>query len=265
MCNILVADDEYLEREVIKRIVGGISGACIVGEVHTGRTAVELCYALKPELVFINCHMGGVNGFEAAKQIRKLDKDIIIVMTTGYEESAMHRELRAININEYLLKPIRPSEIEEVVGKYIRAHPRPEAIPTGRGKKQPLSYYPAQIMSKEITTALKYIDKHFQENLSLEKMADQVYLSSYYFSRLFKKEVGVNFSSYLLHKKLDEAKRLLDETDKSILDVSAALNFKEQSYFCKVFKKNVGLTPTEYRSSTHRSKHERQKLAEQYI
>ena len=62
MCKILIADDEYLEREVMKRIVSKIEGAQIVAEVNNGIKAVEMYKALYPDLVFLNYKMGGLNG-----------------------------------------------------------------------------------------------------------------------------------------------------------------------------------------------------------
>jgi len=106
-----------------------------------------------------------------------------------------------------------------------------------------------QTLSKEVDAALQYINKHYMENLSLAEVADVVYLSSYYLSRLFKREVGVNFSTYILHKKLDEAKRLLKDTEIPVCNISSSLSFSDASYFCKVFKKYFGLTPKGYRHS----------------
>jgi len=106
-----------------------------------------------------------------------------------------------------------------------------------------------QSVTKEVEAALQYINKHYMDNLSLAEVADAVYLSSSYLSRLFKREVGVNFSSYLLHKKLDEAKRLLKDTEIPICNISSSLSFSDASYFCKVFKKYFGFTPKGYRHS----------------
>lgn len=263
MYNILIADDEYLEREVMKNIIRKMDGTNIVGDTNSGRSAVSMCRVLRPNLIFLNRLIGGINGIDAAKQIRKNDPDIVIIMTTAYDQYPIHHELENLKINDYLLKPIRPAKIEEVIQNYID-QTKPAKPPASCNRKD-LPFYPAQIMSKEITASLLYIDNNYKENLSLEDVARVVYLSSYYFSRLFKKEVGVNFSDYLLHKKLDEAKRMLETTDVSILEISTALGFAEQGYFCKVFKKHIGQTPTQYRSYVKISQQERKKVAETFL
>ena len=263
MYNILIADDEYLEREVMKNIIRKMDGTNIVGDTNSGRTAVSMCKVLKPNLIFINRLMGGMNGIDAAKQIRKNDSDIVIIMTTAYDQHPIHHELDKLKINDYLLKPIRPAKIKEIIQNYIN-QAKPAKTVASRNRKD-LPFYPTQIMSKEITAALLYIDNNYKENLSLEDVAKVVYLSSYYFSRLFKKEVGVNFSDYLLHKKLDEAKRMIETADISILEISTTLGFAEQSYFCKVFKKHIGQTPTQYRNYMKIAQQERKKVAETFL
>lgn len=263
MCNVVIADDEYLEREAIKRIAGEIDGARIVGEGNCGRLALELCAALKPDLVIINCHMGGMDGFEAARKIRAADSNVRIVMTTADEQLLPRRDLSALDIDEYLLKPIRPEKIREILIKNLKTL-RSTKFHPGRYKKRNLRFYPNQIMAREITRALLYIDGHYRENISLKSIADMVSLSSYYFSRLFKKEVGVNFSDFVLHKRLSEAKQLLEETDKSILEISTLVGFQEQSYFCKAFKKHIGMTPSHYRKTAAGIQKERRAVKEKY-
>lgn len=266
MCKIVVTDDEYLERDVIKHIIGGINGACVVGDGNSGGLAVELCAAMKPDMIFINCGMGGMDGFEAVKRIRRFDKEVVIVMTSANEKNMTRRKLDELDINVFLLKPVRPTKIEELVSKYVKKQQNtdPVAIISPRKKKN-LRFYPNHIMTKEITRALIYIDNHFSEDISLGALAEQVSLSSYYFSRLFKKEVGMTFSDCIEHKRLNSAKHMLAESDKSILEISISVGYQQHSYFCKVFKKFTGQTPREYRRSAENMKSERRKVVDKYL
>ena len=251
MCDIVIADDEYLEREVLKHIIRGIKGARIVGESLAGQPAVEFCAALMPHLVFLNCTANGTDGLEAAWKIRKNDQRIAIVLTTADERFLLRHDHAAINIDEILKKPIHPSKIDEIVRRYVSVtEPKKTADAAGAaGKTQSQAgNIKPRAMYKEVSDALHYINSHYKESLSLEEVADKVYLSSYYLSRLFKKEVGENFSTYLLNKKLDEAKRLLEETEMSVMSISGSLSFSDPSYFCRVFKKYTSCTPKEYRN-----------------
>ena len=80
-------------------------------------------------------------------------------------------------------------------------------------------------------------------------MAHLLHLSSSYFSSLFKKETGVNFSTYLSQVRIEESKKLLKNTNYTIMQIAMEVGFEDQSYFTKVFKNNTGLTPKEFRRS----------------
>ena len=98
-----------------------------------------------------------------------------------------------------------------------------------------------------IETARTYIQEHYGENLKLEDVADQVYLSSSYFGVLFKKMVGESFSSYLTTVRMEKAKELLKDLRYSVADVSYAVGYQDKRYFSKLFREQVGVTPKEFR------------------
>jgi two-component system response regulator YesN len=69
-------------------------------------------------------------------------------------------------------------------------------------------------------------------------------------SKLFKKKTGTNFVEYVSSRKIDLSKEMLTHTNMRILNIALELGFNEPNYFSKVFKKSVGLTPTDYRNKT---------------
>ncbi len=98
-----------------------------------------------------------------------------------------------------------------------------------------------------IKKAIRYISKNFTSNLTLDDVAEHVHLNPAYFSTLFKQSTGSSFKEYLNMVRIEESKRLLSNTENSIIDISMAVGFMDQSYFSKVFKKYTGLTPKQYR------------------
>ena len=99
-----------------------------------------------------------------------------------------------------------------------------------------------------VQSACQYIeDKLDQRDLGLAAVSDAVGLSSYYFSKLFKKEKGIGLSHYISNSRIDRAKRLLSTTDLTLTDVARQSGFSSVQYFSQVFKKMSGLTPGEYR------------------
>lgn len=98
-----------------------------------------------------------------------------------------------------------------------------------------------------IKRSLLYIYEHFNSPLTLDEVADYVHLHPSYFSSMFKHSTGSSFKEYLNMVRIEESKRLLTNTDFSIIDIAIAVGFEDQSYFSKVFKKYTGLTPKQFR------------------
>lgn len=93
--------------------------------------------------------------------------------------------------------------------------------------------------------AKRYIDEHYTTNISLQDVADCVYLNPIYFSRFFKLHTGQNFSEYLLNKRMKRAAELLKKNMK-ITDVSEACGYNNLGYFSRAFKEYYKCTPKEY-------------------
>jgi AraC-like DNA-binding protein len=104
---------------------------------------------------------------------------------------------------------------------------------------------PANIRS-EIKQAIQYIHTHLNENISLARISKQVFLSSYYFSKLFKKEIGINYIDYVNRKKILHAQLLLQDTSWTIDSIAQSLGFTQITYFSKTFKKVTGISPRQF-------------------
>lgn len=93
-----------------------------------------------------------------------------------------------------------------------------------------------------------YIDSHFHENISLKSLAAMFYMNPVYLGQLFRKTYGTYLHEYLLHLRVNEAKRLLRQTDLCIYEIAERVGFNNPDYFVTQFKKIEQMTPTEYRN-----------------
>ena len=98
-----------------------------------------------------------------------------------------------------------------------------------------------------VRKALRYMHDNYSAHLDLEKVAEYVGLSPSYFSSLFHKIVGESFRDRLNRIRVEESKRLLLSAKYSLGDIAVAMGFPDQSYYSKVFKKFIGVTPGKYR------------------
>lgn len=101
--------------------------------------------------------------------------------------------------------------------------------------------------SPKIKKILKYVDEHYAEDISLNQVADVMEMSVVYVSQLFKKETGMNFTSYLTEVRINKAEELLKTGKYKIYEVSEMVGYQTMQYFSKVFRKVTGQYPKEYR------------------
>lgn len=92
-----------------------------------------------------------------------------------------------------------------------------------------------------------YIKEHLGEDLSREALASMVYLTPDYLSHLFKKEVNMSLTNYVISERIKESKRLLANTNLSIQDIAIQCGFQNISYFSRQFRSFTGMTPREFR------------------
>jgi two-component system, response regulator YesN len=100
-----------------------------------------------------------------------------------------------------------------------------------------------------VETAKRIIDENYAKDISLELISNYVHLSPTYFSDVFKKETEMSFTQYKTLKKIENAKRLLLETNLNVNEVSFNVGYSDSKYFLRMFKKITGLTPHEFKQS----------------
>lgn len=105
--------------------------------------------------------------------------------------------------------------------------------------------------SSHVKYICAYIDKHIHEEICLEAIADELGYDTYYLTTLFKKDTGKLIKTYILEKKVEQAKILLSSTLMETQEISQLLSFKSSSYFCTQFKKITGESPLSYRKRVH--------------
>lgn len=103
----------------------------------------------------------------------------------------------------------------------------------------------AQMLAQEI---IAYLHVHYCENLNLQIVADQFYISTYYLSHLMKKQLQIPLMQYVIHLRISEAQVLLRDTDYSVKQIAQMVGYQNFNYFFNVFKKIVGTSPGECRA-----------------
>ena len=102
--------------------------------------------------------------------------------------------------------------------------------------------------SKLLIDVANYIYHHISEPIKTEDIANSLYLSRPYLSKKFKEETNENIAEYIIKEKINEAKRLLRYSNKTLTQISLYLGFSSPSHFSRVFKKHTNLSPSEYKN-----------------
>ncbi|WP_456276005.1 response regulator [Bacillus sp. AK128] len=105
----------------------------------------------------------------------------------------------------------------------------------------------AELEVGSIQRIKKYIIEHAHEDISLETIGEMVGLSPIYISKIFKEQLGINYINFLTECRIEKAKKLMRDPEKSLKEITFEVGYHDPNYFSKVFKKMCNSSPTEYR------------------
>ena len=233
--NLLIADDENLELKVLeKTIKKHFVDELEIFASSNGRKASQICDEVKPDIALLDIEMPGMNGIELAKYIKEKYADCIIIFITAYDRFDYAIEAMHIKAFDYLLKPWKEERLCELINT---------AIENVRSMQKTDS-----IVHSQKDVIKDYIDRNYKKDISAKDVAGILGYSDVYFSKVFKQLFDDNFINYLTKIRIDRAKVLLKDVSFNIKEVGKSVGYADSNYFTKVFKRSIGISPSEYRS-----------------
>lgn len=253
--NILIADDEPIERMVVSKKIRKYFGEQFtVLEAENGREAVALYEQKGYQIALMDIQMPGIDGLEAASKIREIGGACEIIFLTAFDEFNYARKAINVRALDYLLKPAVDDELVSCLEEACRVlkqttyeqslHKESEEL-FDTEQEEKVDDVKIHKIRKKI---LDYIEYHYEQDISLQDVAEYMHYSDAYFCRIFKQCFEQNFINYLTAYRVEKAKLLLTDVSVNIKDVSIKAGYRDSNYFTKVFKRYTGVTPTEYRS-----------------
>ena len=246
----LVVEDEILLRQnLCKKLSQYQSLFEVTGSARNGRQALEMIEkdGAAPSLVITDIQMPGMDGLALAEHLSVNFPQTKILILSGYNDFGYAQRAIRYNVCDYLLKPVSDDVLYEALLNIktqldSRLTPRPEGPQPPQTATVPAS--PREIVER----IQSYILAHYKEDISLEELAAQFQFSSAYLRRIFKQYTEYTPSQYLMHLRIDEAKRLLlTNPELNISTIGKMAGYQDQYYFSRIFKKCTGMYPTEYR------------------
>ncbi len=130
--------------------------------------------------------------------------------------------------------------------------------------KESQEAYPKVYLYRRVVKAKLYIDQNYMKNIDVHNISDEAYFSKFHFIRLFKQSYGRTPHQYLTFVRIEKAKELLKDNT-PVSDVCFSLGFKSLSSFSGLFKKLVGLTPSDFMAQHQKRKMEQAKAPLRFV
>ncbi len=240
---ILAEDEPPIRENLIKKISALDENFILMGEASGGSRVLELVKEKQPEVVFTDIRMPGLNGMELMTYLNSHYPEILIVVISGYSDFDYMQKSIQSGVTDYLLKPIDMAQLE---GTLIKLH----QIIKNREKliDQKIEHFEDRARRDLAVETAEYIRKRFRENLMIQEIAENFHINPTYLSRTFKEIYGMTPTRYIQDQRINLAKRLLLQyADMEVKEISSFIGYTDQNYFSRVFKKEAGLSPLEYR------------------
>lgn len=239
MYKVVIVDDEPIIVEGLSRLLPWEKYGCeVVGTAYNGNEGLELIRKEKPDILFSDIAMPGMDGLTMIAALKSEFPEMQISILTGYRDFDFCQRALRLGVVRFLLKPSNMEELEEALRTM-----------TERCGRQEETAQTENASGFIVRNALAYMEEHYQEKLTLNKVADQIYVSQWHLSKLLNKQEGKNFSEILNQIRINKAKELLKDPALRIADIAEMVGFVEVAHFSRVFKKVAGVSANEYRNT----------------
>lgn len=239
---IIIAEDEQRSRRGLRELLCTISDRySVVAEAADGKKALELIQIMKPDIVFTDIKMPYMDGIELIKAAAAAELHAKFVIVSAYEEFKVARQAISLGVKEYLVKPIIYDEVKELMERMERE--KETGVKTEKAIKLKEKYSNIHPLIKK---TLQFIEVGYASKISQKELADSFGISQEYLCYLFNKEIGVTFSKFLRDYRIEVAKALLLSGEISREELPYSVGFSDTKYFNKVFRKETGMSITEY-------------------
>ena len=250
----LIIDDEIQSIKVLAEKVNwkllGISGVFEALSASQARTILE---QNQIQLILCDIEMPGESGLEFIQWLREESdlngKLMECIILTCFPEYDYMRKAMQLGCSDYLIKPVDTEEVERVIRKAVL-------------KLQDISNAQLELSTEDVengydiieNSVIPYIKEHFTQMLTVSDIAGYAALNPQYMMRIFKRKTGDSVLEYVTRLRMELSKEMLAKTDWSNEIISEKVGYASSNYFIKLFKREYGMTPREFRKNNRDGK-----------
>ena len=241
---IMIVDDEPKIRRGMKTLLEEQDGFEVIGIYDNAMSSLSDMAEKQPNVLITDIKMPEYSGLDLIEKIREKDKNLYIIILSGYGSFKYAQRAIRSGVYRYLTKPTKPRELISVLREIEL---KIEGVNRTVSKSE--ENESVEVGNLLIRKALDYIELHYAEKIGLKTLSDALYISPNYFSDLFRRHMKVKFSDFLIEYRLKKACILLKKPEYKVSEISEMVGFRDSTYFSTVFKKTYNLTPLEYKNT----------------
>jgi two-component system, response regulator YesN len=248
LAEILIVDNDLETRKELCNVVKYSKYSYLTTyEASSAKRGLLLLKQNQPSALIIDISLPDMDGLKFGRSALELYPTLPIIIVTQLKMFELAQEAINAGFASYLLKPLTKSEL---IDTFDRVLPPGLGTEVTNGLNTGNRLFSSNL-GNPIDSAIQFIQMNYGEALTLKEISNQVYLSTSYFSKLFKEETGMTFVEYLSFVRVQKAKGMLRLSSLPIDIIANHTGFSNQSYFSTAFKKVVGKTPSEYKEQFH--------------
>ena len=241
---IMIVDDEPKIRRGMKTLLEEQDGFEVIGIYDNAMSSLSDMDEKQPNVLITDIKMPEYSGLDLIEKIREKDKNLYIIILSGYGSFKYAQRAIRSGVYRYLTKPTNPRELISVLREIEL---KIEGVNRTVSKSE--ENESVEVGNLLIRKALDYIELHYAEKIGLKTLSDALYISPNYFSDLFRRHMKVKFSDFLIEYRLKKACILLKKPEYKVSEIAEMVGFRDSTYFSTVFKKTYNLTPLEYKNT----------------
>ena len=243
MYKVIFVDDEPLILEGLKQIIEWKKyDIDVVGVATNTDDAMVLIEEYRPEIIITDIRMQGSNGLDMIEDLNKGGYKGYIIILSGHRDFEYAQKAIDNKVYSYLLKPFDINKLKDLVLQIVEKLDETKTV--------------FDCSDNTVEQIVEYIKVHFSENISLGDLAKQHHFEMSNFSRMFKRYTGENYTDYVAKLRIENAKKYLEYTTRSIEEITEMVGYKSARYFRELFMEYTGMTPSQYRKERRKNKSE---------
>ncbi|SES77857.1 response regulator transcription factor [[Clostridium] polysaccharolyticum] len=234
----LVDDDQFILEELINQIPWMDNGFEIIGSETNPKEAVGKIQNLKPDVVFCDLKMPGMDGNELIRQVQSSGVKCEFVMISAYDEFENVRSFFQQSGFDYVLKPVDNDDMEMTLRR----------LNEKLRKQYPVNKRDYETDNPVFNSLISYVKEHAYEKITLDMLVKEFNFSKSYICSLFAKYYKTSLTCYITEIRMKRAKEMLEEKTMLLKEVALSCGYSEYYHFFKVFKDYYGISPKDMRN-----------------